>query len=150
MTTGTELGRPIEILLVEDNPGDVELTREGLADGRIRNTLHVTSDGEEAMAFLRREGQYTTMPLPDLILLDLNLPRKDGREVLAAIKADEGLKHIPVIVLTSSQAEEDILRSYRTHANCYISKPLRFGEFVKVVHAIEDFWFTIVRLPRAE
>ena len=146
MTTGTEVVRPIEILLVEDNPGDVDLTREGLANGKIRNNLHVAGDGEEAMAFLRREGKYADMPLPDLILLDLNLPRMDGREVLAAIKSDEGLKHIPVVILTSSQEDEDILRSYRLHANCYISKPIRFGEFVKVVQAIQEFWFTIVTL----
>ena len=147
MTTGTELGRPIEILLVEDNPGDVDLTREGLADGKLRNNLHVVGDGEEAMAFLRRGEEHADMPMPDLILLDLNLPGKDGREVLAAIKADEGLGHIPVVVLTSSQDEEDILQSYRLHANCYISKPIRFGEFVKVVKSIEEFWFTIVTLP---
>jgi two-component system, chemotaxis family, response regulator Rcp1 len=147
MTTGTELVRPIEILLVEDNPGDVELTREGLADGKVHNNLHVAGDGEEAMACLRREGKYADMPLPDLILLDLNLPRKDGREVLAAIKADEALKHIPVVILTSSQADEDILRSYRLHANCYISKPIRFSEFVKVVQSIQEFWFAIVALP---
>ena len=147
MTTGTELGRPIEILLVEDNPGDVDLTREGLADGKLRNNLHVAGDGEEAMAFLRRGQEHADMPMPDLILLDLNLPGKDGREVLAEIKADERLGHIPVVVLTSSQDEEDILRSYRLHANCYISKPIRFGEFVKVVKSIEEFWFTIVTLP---
>ena len=150
MTTGTELGRPIEILLVEDNPGDVDLTREGLADGKLRNHLHVVGDGEEAMAFLRRgEEEHADTPMPDLILLDLNLPGKDGREVLTEIKADERLGHIPVVVLTSSQDEEDILRSYRLHANCYISKPIRFGEFVKVVKTIEEFWFTIVTLPTA-
>ncbi len=147
MTTGAGLVRPIEILLVEDNPGDVDLTREGLADGKIHNNLHVAGDGEEAMAFLRREGKYADMPLPDLILLDLNLPRKDGREVLAAIKTDKELEHIPVVILTASQAEEDILRSYRLHANCYISKPIRFSEFVKVVQSIQEFWFTIVALP---
>ncbi len=150
MTRGTELGRPIEILLVEDNPGDVDLTREGLADGKIRNKLHVAGDGEEAMAFLRREGEHADLPVPDLILLDLNLPRRDGRELLTEIKADEGFKHIPVVILTSSQDEEDILQSYRLHANCYISKPIRFGEFVKVVKSIEEFWFTIVTLPRNE
>ena len=142
--------KPIEILLVEDNLGEVDLTREGLGHGKIRNNLHAVVDGVEAMAFLRREGEYAEMPLPDLILLDLNLPRKNGREVLAAIKADEGLKHIPVIVLTSSQAEEDILESYRMHASCYISKPIRFREFVKVVHAIENFWFATVSLPRVD
>lgn len=150
MTRGTELGRPIEILLVEDNPGDVDLTREGLADGKLRNNLHVAGDGEEAMAFLRREREHADLPVPDLILLDLNLPRRDGREVLTEIKADEGFKHIPVVILTSSQDEEDILQSYRLHANCYISKPSRFGEFVKVVKSVEEFWFTVVTLPRNE
>ncbi|MGA2705898.1 MAG: response regulator [Isosphaeraceae bacterium] len=150
MTTGRELGRPIEILMVEDNPGDVDLTHEGLAESKLHNNLHAVGDGQEAMAFLRREGEYANMPLPDLILLDLNLPGKDGREVLAEIKADEGLKHIPVVILTSSQDEEDILRSYRQHANCYISKPVRLAEFVKVVKSIESFWFTIVALPRNE
>jgi len=144
------MGRPIEILLVEDNPGDADLARAGLEDGKIRNNLHVVEDGEEAMAFLRREGAYADMPLPDLILLDLNLPRKDGREVLAEIKIDEDLKHIPVVILTSSKTEEDIMKSYQLHANCYITKPISFNEFVKVVKAIEDFWFTIVRLPQRQ
>ena len=125
MTTGTELGRPIEILLVEDNPGDVDLTREGLADGKLRNNLHVAGDGEEALAFLRRGGEHADTPMPDLILLDLNLPGKDGREVLAAIKADEQLGHIPVVVLTSSQDEEDILRI--TGCTPTATSPSRFG-----------------------
>ena len=150
MTTARELVRPIEILLVEDNPGDVELIREGLVDGKIGNNLNAVGDAVEALAFLRREGKYAEMPLPDLVLLDLNLPGKDGREALAEIKADERLKHIPVIILTSSQNEEDILRTYRLHANCYISKPIRFGDFVKVVHSIEAFWFTIVSFPRPQ
>ncbi len=150
MPAGTMMGRPIEILLVEDNPGDVDLVREGLADGKIRNNLYTAGDGVEAMAFLRQEGEYAGMALPDLILLDLNLPRKDGREVLAEIKADEGLKNIPVIVLTSSQYDIDVVSSYRLNANCFVSKPVRFGEFVKVVHSIEEFWFSIVTLYRPD
>ncbi len=138
---------PIDILLVEDNPGDARLTREALAYSKIRNTLHHARDGEEALAFLRREGPYAHVPQPDLILLDLNLPRRDGREVLDEIKRDARLKHIPVVILTSSQAEEDILRSYRLHANCFITKPVDFEQFTKVVNGIEAFWFTIVRLP---
>ena len=137
----------IEILLVEDNPGDVDLAREALETGKVRNTLHVVGDGEAAMAFLRREGPYTGLPRPDLVLLDLNLPKKDGREVLAEIKADEALRRIPVVVLTTSKAEEDILKTYNLHANCYITKPIDLHQFIKVVHAIEDFWFTIVKLP---
>jgi CheY-like chemotaxis protein len=141
------MGRPVEILLVEDNPGDVDLAREGLDEGKVRNTLHVAGDGEEALAFLRRQGPYAGMPRPDVILLDLNLPRKDGREVLAEIKADEELRLIPVVVLTTSQDEADILRSYRLHAICYITKPLKFQQFIQVVKSIEQFWFTIVTLP---
>ena len=137
----------IEILLVEDNPGDVDLAREALETGKVRNTLHVVGDGEAAMAFLRREGPYTGLPRPDLVLLDLNLPKKDGREVLAEIKADEALRRIPVVVLTTSKAEEDILKTYNLHANCYITKPIDLHQFIKVVHAIEDFLFTIVKLP---
>jgi CheY-like chemotaxis protein len=143
-------GRPIEVLLIEDNPGDTDLVREGLKEGTLRNVLHVVGDGEEAMAFLKRVGKYAEVPQPDLILLDLNLPRKDGREVLAEIKADKKLKRIPVVVLTSSQAEEDIVKSYQLHANCYIPKPIGFAEFVKIVQAIESFWFTTVRLPAAD
>jgi len=139
--------KPIEILLVEDNPGDARLTREALAQSKVRNNLHHAKDGEEAMAFLRREGPFTNAPTPDLVLLDLNLPRRDGREVLEDIKKDPLLKQIPVVVLTSSQAEEDILRSYRLHANCFITKPVDLEQLTKVVQGIEQFWFTLVRLP---
>ena len=142
-------GKPVEILLVEDNPGDVELTLEALENSKIRNTLHVVSDGEEAMAFLKGTGKHAGSSRPDLILLDLNLPRKDGREVLAEIKADEDLKRIPVVILTTSQAEEDIIRSYNLHANCYITKPIDLHQFIRVIKAIEDFWLTIVMLPPA-
>jgi CheY-like chemotaxis protein len=146
MSTQT-ISRPVEVLLVEDNPGDVRLTREALKEGKIRNNLHVAKDGVEALAFLRREGEHTDAPRPDLILLDLNLPRKDGREVLTEIKDDASLRQIPVVVLTSSQAEEDILRAYDLHANCYISKPVDLDQFIRVVKSIEDFWFTVVKLP---
>jgi two-component system, chemotaxis family, response regulator Rcp1 len=139
--------QPIEILLVEDNPGDVELAREALETGKVRNTLHVVSDGEAAIAFLRRTGKYAGVPRPDLILLDLNLPRKDGREVLAEIKSDPDLKRIPVVILTTSKAEEDILKSYSLHANCFVTKPIELNQFIKVVQAIEDFWLAIVKLP---
>ncbi len=139
--------RPIEILLVEDNPGDVRLTKEALKEGKVVNNLHVVGDGVEALAFLQRAGKYANAPRPDVILLDLNLPRKDGREVLAEVKADEHLRRIPVVVLTVSKAEEDILRTYDLHANCYITKPVDLDQFIKVVKSIEDFWFTIVRLP---
>lgn len=139
--------RPVEILLVEDNPGDVRLTREALREGKVRNNLHVASDGVEAIAFLRREGPYAEAVRPDLILLDLNLPRKGGREVLEEIKADPGLRYIPVVVLTSSQAEQDIVRAYDLHANCYVTKPVDLDQFIHVVRSIEDFWFTIVKLP---
>jgi len=139
--------RPVEILLVEDNPGDVRLTVEALRDGKVRNHLNVAPDGVEALAFLRREGKYGDAPHPDLILLDLNLPKKDGREVLAEIKADDRFKHIPVVVLTTSQADQDIARSYNLHANCYVTKPVDFEQFITVVRSIEDFWFTIVTLP---
>jgi chemotaxis family two-component system response regulator Rcp1 len=142
-----EIGRPIEILLVEDNPGDVELTAVALRQGKVYNQMRVVEDGEAALAFLRREAPYAAAPRPDVILLDLNLPRKDGREVLAEIKADEGLKQIPVIVLTTSAAEEDILRAYNLAVNCYITKPVDLDQFIKVVKAIEDFWFTVVKLP---
>jgi chemotaxis family two-component system response regulator Rcp1 len=141
------IGRPIEILLVEDNPGDIRLTREGLKEGRIFNNLSVVEDGVEAMAFLRREGEYADAPHPDLILLDLNLPKKDGREVLKEIKSDPKLRRIPVVILTTSRAEEDIMGTYDQHANCYIIKPVDFDQFVNVVKTIEDFWLTIVRLP---
>ncbi|MBF0422369.1 MAG: response regulator [Magnetococcales bacterium] len=141
------LGKPIEILLVEDSPGDVDLTREALADSKLVNRLHVVEDGEEAMAFLRRQGRYVDAVRPDVVLLDLNLPRKDGREVLEEIKADEVLKTIPVVVLTTSQAEEDILRTYKLHANCYITKPVDVMQFFAVVKSVEDFWLTVVKLP---
>ena len=141
-----EMGKPIEILLVEDNPGDVRLTQEVFKESKIRNQLHVVKDGVEAMDFLR-QGTGANGVRPDLILLDLNLPKKDGREVLAEIKADDDLKRIPVIVLTISKAEEDILRSYSLHANCYLTKPIEFEQFIKLVKSIEDFWLTIVKLP---
>jgi chemotaxis family two-component system response regulator Rcp1 len=141
------IGKPIEILLAEDNPGDVRLTVEALKDAKVHNNLHVAEDGVEAMVFLRREGEYADAPRPDLILLDLNLPKKDGREVLAEIKEDPDLRRIPVVILTVSQAEEDILRSYDLHANCYITKPVNLDQFLKVVRSIEEFWFTIVKLP---
>ncbi|MDQ6672616.1 MAG: response regulator [Chloroflexota bacterium] len=144
---GVPMGRPIEILLVEDNPGDVRLTIEGLKDSKVRNKLHVARDGVEAMAFLRREGAHLGAARPDLILLDLNLPRMDGREVLSAIKCDAKLKTIPVVVLTTSRAEQDVLRSYELQANCYITKPVDLEQFITVVRSIEDFWFTIVTLP---
>lgn len=135
------------LLLVEDSPGDVRLTAEALKESKIENTMHVARDGVEAMEFLRREGKYLDKPRPDLIILDLNMPKKDGREVLAEIKADPLLKTIPVVVLTTSQAERDILVSYQLYANCYIAKPVDLDEFIKVVQAIEDFWLTIVKLP---
>ncbi|MBD0262772.1 MAG: response regulator [Tolypothrix sp. Co-bin9] len=138
---------PIEVLLVEDNPGDAELTKIALEESKISVHLNVVEDGVEAMAFLRKQGKYITMPHPDIILLDFNLPKKDGREVLAEIKADETLKRIPVVVLTTSQAEEDILKAYNLCANCYISKPVDFDQFVKIIQSIENFWFNIVKLP---
>jgi two-component system, chemotaxis family, response regulator Rcp1 len=141
--------KPIEILLVEDNPGDARLTREALAHSKVKNNLHHAKDGEEAIAFLRRQGPYADAPTPDLVLLDLNLPRRDGREVLEDIKNDPALMTIPVVILTSSQAEEDILRSYRLHANCFITKPVDLEQLTKVVQGIEQFWFTLVRLPPA-
>jgi CheY-like chemotaxis protein len=141
------VSRPIEVLLVEDNPGDVRLTREALKEGKVRNNLNVAIDGVEALAYLRREGKYADAVRPDLVLLDLNLPRKDGREVLAEIKGDPALRSIPVVVLTSSQAEQDIVRAYDLHANCYITKPVDLDQFITVVKTIEDFWFTIVKLP---
>ena len=141
------LGKLVEILLVEDNPGDVRLTQEAFKEGSILNNLHVVKDGVEAMSFLRQEGSYAGSVQPDIIILDLNLPRKDGRETLAEIKADPNLKRIPVIILTTSKAEEDVLNSYDLHANCYITKPINLNEFMKVIRTIEDFWFMIVRLP---
>jgi two-component system, chemotaxis family, response regulator Rcp1 len=145
--SSTDGSRPVDILLVEDNPGDVRLTIEALKDGKVRNRLNVAVDGVEALAFLRREGKYANAPRPDVILLDLNLPRKDGREVLAEIKEDEELRRIPVVVLTTSSSEQDILRTYSLHANCYITKPVDLDQFIEVVKGIEDFWLTIVKLP---
>lgn len=142
-----EFGRPAEFLLVEDNPGDVRLTREALNESKLRNRLNIVGDGVEALAFLRREGKYASAPRPDLVLLDLNLPRKDGREVLAEIKADPALKRIPVVIITSSEAEQDVLASYDLHVNCYVSKPVDLEQFIKVVRSIETFWLTIVKLP---
>lgn len=142
-----ELVKPIEILLVEDNPGDVRLTIEALKEAKVINHLTVVRDGVEALAFLRRQDPYATAPRPHLIVLDLNLPKKDGREVLADIKADDTLKRIPVVVLTTSQDEQDVLKSYNLHANCYITKPVDLDQFVRVVRSIEDFWLGIVVLP---
>jgi CheY-like chemotaxis protein len=139
--------QPIEILLVEDNPGDVRLTLEVMKDARVRNHMSMVKDGVEALAFLRREGDFADAPRPDLILLDLNLPKKDGREVLADIKADPTLRRIPVVVLTVSKDEEDILKSYDLYANCYVTKPINMEQFIAVVRSIEDFWLTIVKLP---
>jgi CheY-like chemotaxis protein len=141
---------PIEILLVEDNPGDVRLTQEILRDGKVRNNMSVAKDGVDAVSFLRRTGEYAGAPRPDIILLDLNLPKKDGREVLAEIKADPNLKHIPVVVLTTSSAEQDIIKSYDLHTNCYITKPVDLDQFIRVIRSIENFWLTIVKLPRGE
>jgi CheY-like chemotaxis protein len=147
MTWVATLGRPAEILLVEDNLGDIRLTQEALQESRVRNRLSVARDGVEALAFLRREDHHAEAATPDLILLDLNLPKKDGREVLAEIKSDQCLRKIPVVILTTSRAEEDVLRSYRLHANCYITKPVDFDQFIRVVQSIEGFWLTIVKLP---
>ena len=139
--------RPIEILMVEDNPGDVRLTVEALKEAKVRNNLHTVEDGVEALAFLRREGGYAEVPRPDLVLLDLNLPKMNGREVLAEIKEDPELRRIPVVILTISQAEQDIVKSYNLHANCYITKPVDLDQFLEVVKSIENFWLTIVKLP---
>jgi two-component system, chemotaxis family, response regulator Rcp1 len=138
---------PIEVLLVEDSPGDVRLTKEAFKDAKVHINLHVASDGAEAMAFLGREGKHEYAPRPDLILLDLNLPKKDGREVLEEIKENPSLKSIPVVVLTTSASEEDILRSYLLHANCYITKPVDLDGFLKVVKSIDNFWLSVVKLP---
>ena len=140
-------GKPIDILLIEDSEGDARLAKEAMRDSKVSNTIYHVSDGVEAMAFLRKDGKYAKAQRPDLILLDLNLPKKDGREVLAEIKDDENLKRIPVVILTVSNDEADILRSYNLHANCYITKPIDLGQFMKVVRSIEDFWLTIVKLP---
>ena len=139
--------KPIEILLVEDSPGDVRLTIEALKEAKVANRLSVVEDGVKAMEFVRRQGPYAAAPRPDLILLDLNLPRKDGREVLQEIKSDPDLRRIPLVVLTTSRAKEDVLKAYDLHANCYITKPVDFTRFMEVVRSIEDFWLTIVKLP---
>ena len=139
--------KPINVLLVEDNPADIRLTKEALKDGKIRNSLSVSMDGEDALMFLRKQGKHSIAPDIDIVLLDLNLPKKDGREVLAEIKVDPELKHIPVIILTTSAAEQDILNTYSNHANCYIMKPVDFNQFINVVRTIEEFWLTIVKLP---
>ncbi|QBI55747.1 Response regulator rcp1 [Streptomonospora litoralis] len=138
----------IEVLLVEDDPGDVLMTKEAFQEHKVGNRLHVVSDGVEALRFLRREDEYADAPVPHLILLDLNLPRKDGREVLEEVKRDDTLSHIPIVVLTTSEAEEDILRSYRLHANAYVAKPVDFEQFIQVVRQIDDFFVTVVRLPK--
>ena len=148
MNHGLGALHPIEILLVEDNPGDVDLTKEALERAKVANRLQVVEDGVEALDFLFRRGRYVDACRPDIILLDLNLPKRDGREVLSVIKADRELADIPVVVLTTSQADEDILRAYRLHANCYITKPVDFKQFLRVVESIEEFWLTIVKLPR--
>lgn len=139
--------KPIDILLVEDNPGDVRLTREALKEGKIKNNLFVTKDGVEALAFLHKEGEFEDVPRPDLILLDLNMPRMDGRELLQKIKRETDLRRIPVVVLTTSKSEEDIIKSYDLHANCYITKPVDLDQFINVVKTVEDFWLTVVKLP---
>jgi len=140
-------GEPIQILLVEDSPGDVRLTIEALKDAKVHNRLHIAEDGVQAIDFLRRRNQFAESPRPDLILLDLNLPRKDGREVLQEIKQDPDLRRIPVVVLTTSRSEEDVLHAYDLHANCYITKPVDFSQFLNVIRTIEDFWLTVVKLP---
>jgi len=147
MIDKNEGASPIEILLVEDNPGDMRLTKEALKEGKVFNNLHWAQDGVEALAFLRHEGKHANAPRPDIILLDLNLPKKDGREVLSVIKNDDHLKHIPVVVLTTSKAEEDVVRSYNLHANCYVTKPVDLEKFISVVRAIDRFWLTVVTLP---
>jgi chemotaxis family two-component system response regulator Rcp1 len=146
----TTAARPIEILLVEDSPSDAELTIEALREAKISNQLSTVEDGVQAMQFLRRQGPYAEAPRPDLILLDLNLPRKDGREVLAELKTDETLKTIPIVVLSTSRSDQDILRAYQLSANCYIIKPVDFAQFLAVVKTIESFWLTVVTLPRGE
>lgn len=147
METNSGQALPVDILLVEDNPGDVRLTREALRDGKLLNRLSTVSDGQQALAFLRKQGSYAQVSRPDLILLDLNLPRKDGREVLAEIKSDSNLRSIAVVIVTSSQAEEDILKTYNMHANCYVTKPVDLVKFVEVVRSVEEFWVHVVKLP---
>jgi CheY-like chemotaxis protein len=146
MKTG-KFSRPVEILLVEDNEGDVGLVEEVFEEAKMRNIIHVAEDGEEAMQFLYKEGKYKDVPRPDIILLDLNLPKKDGREVIAEIKNQDNLKRIPVVILTSSNAEKDIVKMYDLHANSYITKPVDFDQFIKVIKSIEDFWLQVVKLP---
>jgi len=143
------IGSVVQVLLVEDDPGDVLMTREAFEDNKVANELHVVSDGAEALAFLRKEGEFAGVPTPDLVLLDLNLPRMDGREVLAAVKADAELRQIPIVVLTTSEAEEDVLRSYALHANAYVTKPVDFDRFIEVVRKIDDFFVSVVRLPNS-
>jgi chemotaxis family two-component system response regulator Rcp1 len=150
MMTDKKNTNVIDILLVEDNPGDVRLTREALLEGKVLNSLHVVGDGIEALRFLRHAGPYARSPHPDIILLDLNLPRMDGREVLAEIKSDPNLRRIPVVILTTSKSEEDIIKSYDLHANCFITKPVDLDQFITVVKSVEEFWFTIVKLPAEE
>jgi CheY-like chemotaxis protein len=150
MSEKDQVAAPVEILLVEDNAGDVRLTKEALKEGKVYNNLHWAKDGVDALEFLRREGKHAKAPRPDIILLDLNLPKKDGREVLSEIKSDDQLKHIPVVILTTSKAEEDVLRSYELHANCYITKPVDLGKFIIVVQSIDRFWLTVVTLPPAK
>lgn len=145
--SGQTMAKPIEILLVEDNPGDVRLTREAFKEGKVLNNLSVVEDGAEAMAFLRQQGKYADVPRPDLILLDLNLPKKDGREVLPEIKGDTNLKRIPVVILTTSKAEQDILKTYNLHANCYVTKPVDLEQFISVVRFVQHFWLSVVKLP---
>lgn len=147
MSTATMMGRPVEVLLVEDSPGDVRLTEEALKEGKVRNNLNVVMDGVEAMAYLRRQGPYAAATRPDIVLLDLNMPKKDGREVLAEMKSDDRLRRIPVVILTTSEAEQDILKTYDLHANCYITKPVDLDQFISLVKSVEDFWLTIVKLP---
>jgi two-component system, chemotaxis family, response regulator Rcp1 len=139
--------KPIEILLVEDNLGDIRLTKEALSEGKVLNTVHVARDGVEGLAFLRHEGKYAHEPNPDIILLDLNLPKMDGRELLEIIKSDPALRRTPVVILTTSKAEEDILKSYDLHANCYITKPVELDQFLNMIRSFEEYWFTIVKLP---
>jgi two-component system, chemotaxis family, response regulator Rcp1 len=148
--TGGSGGKQLEILLVEDNPGDVRLTQEAMKEGKVLNRLSVASDGVEALDFLRQKGKYAGAPRPDLILLDLNLPKKDGRQVLAEIKEDPLLKRIPVVILTTSEAEQDVLKTYELHANCYLTKPVDLGQFLQVVRLITDFWLSLVKLPSGE
>ena len=144
MIHGSGSSRAIEILMVEDNPGDVRLTQEALKDAKVLVTLNVATDGDEALKYLRRQPPYAAATRPDLILLDLNLPKRDGREVLAAIKSDDSLKRIPVVILTTSRAEEDVMRAYQLNVNCYVTKPVDFEQFTRIVQAIEEFWLTIV------